>query len=205
MPCSKLFYSGATHCPYCAAAILTVAGLPVYSRTLSGHGTWAEPMVMMRMYKVTTLKKLLAASAAMLALTAGNAFAAMDDESIAERIKPYGEVCVAGDECAEAAAAAAAPAGGEAVADAGSAGGSEGEALFKSKPCGACHSVDNQLVGPALKEVGAKYAGQDDAVAVLVTSITDGSSGKWGAIPMPPNAVSEDEATALAEWILSLN
>ncbi|QJD60916.1 c-type cytochrome [Pseudomonas sp. gcc21] len=131
----------------------------------------------------------------------------MDDESIAERIKPYGEVCVAGDECAEAAAAAApAPAaGGEAVADAGSAGGSEGEALFKSKPCGACHSVDNKLVGPALKEVGAKYAGQDDAVATLVASITQGSSGKWGAIPMPPNAVSEEEATTLAEWIISLN
>ena len=162
------------------------------------------PMVMMRMYKVTTLKKLLAASAAMLALTAGNAFAAMDDESIADRIKPYGEVCLAGDECAEAVAAAA-PAAADATGDTASAGGSEGEALFKSKPCGACHSVDNQLVGPALKEVGAKYAGQDDAVAVLVTSITNGSSGKWGAIPMPPNAVSEDEATALAEWILSLN
>lgn len=159
---------------------------------------------------MTTLKKLLAASAAMLALTAGNAFAAMDDESIADRIKPYGEVCVEGDECAQAAAApAAAPAATDdtatASADTAAAGGGEGEALFKSKPCGACHSVDNQLVGPALKEVAAKYAGQDDAVAVLVTSITEGVSGKWGAIPMPPNAVTEEEATTLAEWVLSLN
>ncbi len=153
---------------------------------------------------MTTLKQLLAATAAMLALTAGNAFAAaMDNEAIAERIQPYGEVCVAGEECAEAVAAAA-PAGGDA-ADTASAGGSEGETLFNSKPCGACHSVDNKLVGPALKEVAAKYAGQDDAVATLVTSITQGSSGKWGAIPMPPNAVSEEEATTLAEWVLSLN
>ncbi|QIB53114.1 c-type cytochrome [Pseudomonas sp. OIL-1] len=127
----------------------------------------------------------------------------MDNEAIAERIQPYGEVCVAGEECAEAVAAAA-PAGGDA-ADTASAGGSEGETLFNSKPCGACHSVDNKLVGPALKEVAAKYAGQDDAVATLVTSITQGSSGKWGAIPMPPNAVSEEEATTLAEWVLSLN
>ncbi|WP_371923575.1 c-type cytochrome [Pseudomonas sp. OIL-1] len=110
---------------------------------------------------------------------------------------------MAGEECAEAVAAAA-PAGGDA-ADTASAGGSEGETLFNSKPCGACHSVDNKLVGPALKEVAAKYAGQDDAVATLVTSITQGSSGKWGAIPMPPNAVSEEEATTLAEWVLSLN
>lgn len=161
------------------------------------------PMVMMRMYKVTILNKLLAASAALLALTAGNVFA-MDNEAIAERIKPYGEVCVAGDECAEAVAAAA-PAGGDAAADVASAGGSEGESLFQSKPCGACHSVDNQLVGPALTAVATEYAGQDDAVANLVTSITEGSSGKWGAIPMPPNAVSEEEATIMAEWIMSLN
>lgn len=146
---------------------------------------------------MTILKKYLAASAAMLALVAGNSFAATD-EAIAERIKPYGTVCVAGDECANEVAAAPAAAGGDAAAG----GGSEGEALFSAKACVACHSVDNKLVGPALKEVAAKYAGDADHI---IASIKNGSQGNWGPIPMPPNAVSDEEAAALAEWILSLN
>lgn len=78
-----------------------------------------------------------------------------------------------------------------------------GEELFKAKGCAACHSIDTKLVGPAYKEVAAKYAGQGDAVTTLVTSITKGSQGKYGPIPMPPNAVTEEEAKILAEWILS--
>lgn len=146
---------------------------------------------------MTILKKYLAASAAMLALVAGNSFAATD-EAIAERIKPYGTVCVAGDECANEVAAAPAAAGGDAAAG----GGSEGEALFSAKACVACHSVDNKVVGPALKEVAAKYAGDADHI---IASIKNGSQGNWGPIPMPPNAVNDEEAAALAEWILSLN
>ena len=38
----------------------------------------------------------------------------------------------------------------------------------------------------------------------LVKSIKAGSMGKWGPIPMPPNAVTDDEAKQLAEWIMSL-
>ncbi len=78
-----------------------------------------------------------------------------------------------------------------------------GEELFKSKGCAACHSIDTKLVGPAYKDVAAKYAGQADAVPTLVNSITKGSQGKWGPIPMPPNAVTADEAKTLAEWVLS--
>ena len=47
----------------------------------------------------------------------------------------------------------------------------DGEALFKSKPCTACHSIDAKLVGPPLKEVAAKYADQPDAVAMLAGHI----------------------------------
>lgn len=81
---------------------------------------------------------------------------------------------------------------------------SDGEALFKSKPCVACHTVDNKMVGPALKEVAAKNAGVDGAVETLALHIKEGSAGIWGPIPMPPNAVTEEEATILAEWVLSL-
>lgn len=143
---------------------------------------------------MTTVKNILAASAAVLALIAGSSYAATD-EALAERIKPYGSVCVVGDPCAE--VVAAAPVAAPAAASAG-------ETLFQGKGCVACHNVDNKLVGPALKEVAGKYAGQADAVAHLVDSITHGSSGRWGAIPMPPNAVSDEEAATLAEWVLSL-
>lgn len=80
----------------------------------------------------------------------------------------------------------------------------DGEALFKSKPCAACHNVDMKMVGPALKDVAAKYAGQEGAAALLAGHIKNGISGVWGPIPMPPNPVTEEEALTLAEWVLSL-
>lgn len=79
----------------------------------------------------------------------------------------------------------------------------DGESLFKSKACAACHSIDAKLVGPSYKEVAAKYAGQADAATMLAGKIKNGSQGVWGPIPMPPNAVTEEEAKILAEWVLS--
>ena len=79
------------------------------------------------------------------------------------------------------------------------------EELLQSKVCIACHNVDAKMVGPAYKEVAAKYADQDDAKEHLVSSIQNGSSGVWGPIPMPPNMVTDEEAGILADWVLSLN
>ena len=81
---------------------------------------------------------------------------------------------------------------------------SDGETLFKSKPCVACHTIDSKMVGPALKEVAEKNAGVEGAVETLALHIKNGSAGIWGPIPMPPNVVTEEEATILAEWVLSL-
>ena len=80
----------------------------------------------------------------------------------------------------------------------------DGETLFKSKTCVACHMVDAKMVGPAYKEVAAKYAGQADASATLTKSIKEGSTGKWGPIAMPANQVTDEEAKTLADWILTL-
>lgn len=77
--------------------------------------------------------------------------------------------------------------------------------LAKAKNCLACHSVDKKVVGPAYKDVAAKFAGQPGAVDMLAGKILHGSTGTWGAIPMPPNTnVSDAEAKQLATWILSL-
>ncbi|MDO9623839.1 MAG: c-type cytochrome [Pseudomonas sp.] len=80
----------------------------------------------------------------------------------------------------------------------------EAEALFKSKPCAACHNVDIKMVGPALKEIAAKYAGTEGAVDLLAGHIKNGVQGVWGPMPMPANPVTDEEAKILAEWVLSL-
>ena len=79
------------------------------------------------------------------------------------------------------------------------------EALAKKSNCLACHATDTKLVGPAYKEVAAKYAGQKGAVDALAAKIIKGSSGVWGAIPMPANPqVNDADAKKLAAWILSV-
>ena len=79
------------------------------------------------------------------------------------------------------------------------------EQLAKEKNCLACHAVDNKVVGPAYKDVAAKYKGDKSSEAKLATKIQKGGSGVWGQIPMPANPqVSEAEAKKLAQWVLSL-
>lgn len=77
--------------------------------------------------------------------------------------------------------------------------------LAKNSGCLNCHAVETKLVGPALKEIAAKYADQADASAYLADKIVKGSNGVWGPIPMPPNAaVSPENAKVLADFILTL-
>jgi len=77
-------------------------------------------------------------------------------------------------------------------------------ALAKSKNCLACHAVSSKLVGPAYKDVAAKYAGQKGAEDQLVAKVLKGGSGVWGPVPMPANPqVSEAEAHTLVKWVLS--
>ncbi len=77
--------------------------------------------------------------------------------------------------------------------------------LAKSKNCLICHDVAVKKVGPAYKDVAAKYAKDKGAEATLVKKIREGSKGAWGAgSAMQPNAqVNEAEAKILAKWVLS--
>ena len=77
--------------------------------------------------------------------------------------------------------------------------------LAKAKNCMACHAVGNKVVGPAFKDVAAKFAGKKGAEDELVQRVLKGSSGVWGPVPMPANTqVSDAEAHTLVKWILSL-
>lgn len=79
------------------------------------------------------------------------------------------------------------------------------QALANAKNCMSCHAIDKKLVGPAYKDVAAKYAGQRDAVDRLANKIMKGGSGVWGPVPMPANSqVNEAEAKKLAAWVLTL-
>jgi cytochrome c len=76
--------------------------------------------------------------------------------------------------------------------------------LAKAKNCTACHAVDKKLIGPAYKDVAAKYATDKDASAKLAKKVREGGVGVWGQIPMPANPqINADEAGALVKWILA--
>jgi cytochrome c len=78
-------------------------------------------------------------------------------------------------------------------------------ALAQKSGCLACHSVDKKLVGPAYKDIAAKYRNDKGAEAKLVQKVKSGGSGVWGQVPMPPNAqVSEADIKKLVDWILSM-
>ena len=77
------------------------------------------------------------------------------------------------------------------------------KALMNANGCMACHAIDTNVVGPAFKDVAARYAKQPDALAKVAHNIQAGGAGKWGPIPMPPfSSLSEAEAQALAHYVL---
>lgn len=77
--------------------------------------------------------------------------------------------------------------------------------LAQKNNCLACHAVDKKVVGPAYKEVAAKYKGDKTAEAKLIEKVKKGGSGAWGTVPMPPNpTVKDEDVKALVHWILSL-
>ena len=79
------------------------------------------------------------------------------------------------------------------------------EDLAKQKACLACHQIDKKLVGPAYKDIAAKYKTDKDAEKKLAAKVRAGSTGVWGQIPMPANpSVSEAEAATLVKWILAM-
>jgi cytochrome c len=78
------------------------------------------------------------------------------------------------------------------------------EALAKKYACTACHAIDKKLVGPAYKDVAAKYKGDAKAAENLAAKVKKGGSGAWGPVPMPPNPnVPDADVAKLVNWVLS--
>ncbi len=85
-----------------------------------------------------------------------------------------------------------------------------GGELVKRYGCTACHALDARLVGPAFREVAARY-GRDgarpavpDAEARLIAKLKAGGAGAWGEVPMPGQPqVGAADARTIVQWILA--
>jgi cytochrome c len=80
------------------------------------------------------------------------------------------------------------------------------ETLAQKSGCLACHSVDKKILGPAYKDVAAKYKGDKAAEARLIEKVKAGGSGAWGTMPMPANSprVKDADIKTLVQWVLAL-
>ena len=83
------------------------------------------------------------------------------------------------------------------------------EALAKKSGCLECHSVDKKVIGPAYRDIAAKYRDDARARQALIEKVKKGGKGNWieitGGVPMPPHSalLSEAEISRLVDWILS--
>ena len=71
------------------------------------------------------------------------------------------------------------------------------EALAKSSGCLNCHDVATKKLGPAFKEVAAKYKGKADAEAKLVTMLSTAKGH-------PEVKAKGDDLKGIVKWVLSL-
>ncbi|MFD0893529.1 PQQ-dependent sugar dehydrogenase [Luteolibacter ambystomatis] len=76
--------------------------------------------------------------------------------------------------------------------------------LVTSRLCLACHQVDQASVGPKYVDVALRYRDRADAVNYLKDRVLKGSTGDWGEVPMPAQAISEAEADKIVKAILHL-
>lgn len=82
---------------------------------------------------------------------------------------------------------------------------SDGPQIAAKYGCFGCHSTTSKIVGPAYRDIAAKYKTDADAGAKVDEQIHKGGSGKWGPIIMPPfPQVTAVETKALSQWILGL-
>lgn len=82
--------------------------------------------------------------------------------------------------------------------------------LAKRSGCFACHDIDKKVVGPAWRDVAARYQGDAEARTRLIKKVHEGGKGNWsevtGGVTMPaysPRVASAD-IEKLIDFILSL-
>ena len=71
-------------------------------------------------------------------------------------------------------------------------------ALAQQNNCTACHGMDKKILGPSFADIAKKHVGKLDYLAGKIRS---GSSGVWGAIPMPAQTLSDTDLKVIAAWL----
>ena len=82
------------------------------------------------------------------------------------------------------------------------------ETLAQESGCLECHGLNNKIIGPAFKDIAAKYNNDPEAPSLLVKLVKNGSKGNWeisNGVPMPPYSprLSDTEIKQLVNWILT--
>ncbi|WP_428330820.1 c-type cytochrome [Mucilaginibacter sp.] len=80
-----------------------------------------------------------------------------------------------------------------------------GAKLMAAADCNTCHKEDVKVVGPALKDIAAKYPATDENITTLANKVIAGGKGNWGDIPMSAHpSLSVSDAKTMVTYILSL-
>lgn len=81
----------------------------------------------------------------------------------------------------------------------------KGKGMLESLDCKACHSMEQESVGPAYRKVAERYARKPGVETMLAGKIIQGGSGNWGDRPMSSHPdLSVDDAREIVNYILSL-
>jgi cytochrome c len=103
----------------------------------------------------------------------------------------------------EAAGATAAATSGNALSD--NPDYQKGLALVAGSDCLTCHKTSEKNIGPAYKDVAAKYENTEANVKMLASKVIKGGSGNWGAIPMTPHPqLKQEDVEQMIKYILLL-
>ncbi|SEI37705.1 cytochrome c [Dyadobacter koreensis] len=81
-----------------------------------------------------------------------------------------------------------------------------GKKLIEASDCKACHSVDKKSIGPAYREVAAKYKGDNSAAEKLTKKVISGGGGVWGETAMAAHPqLTAGEASEMVKYILNIS
>lgn len=75
--------------------------------------------------------------------------------------------------------------------------------LATKHTCLTCHNPDVKAVGPAYRDVAARYKDDPDAVKKMCEQMEKGGGGRWGPVAMPAlgTKVPAADREQLAQWI----
>ena len=81
----------------------------------------------------------------------------------------------------------------------------EGLVLITKSDCGNCHNASTKIVGPAYKDIAAKYPNNADNISKLADEVIKGSTGIWSAVPMAAHpALQKPDVEKMVGYILTV-